>query len=84
MSKSAYEIQAITTAQFDKLLKEKTPNKWSDLEINKVYTFSNTMFVDNQNGESMVLTLLNNGERWAPDHLKHKISDTDLPLYRFM
>ena len=50
MSNLAYEIQEITTAQFDKLLKEQTPqyNKWSDLEINKIYTVTNTTMIDTQ------------------------------------
>ena len=36
MAKPANETQKITTAQFDELLKEQTPqyNKWSDLEEN--------------------------------------------------
>ena len=72
MSNLAYEIQEITTAQFDKLLKEQTPqyNKWSDLEINKIYTVTNTKMIDTQKGKSMILSLLNNGDVWAPEHLK--------------
>ena len=58
MSTPANEIQEITTAQFDELLKEQTPeyNKWSDLEENKIYTVTNTKMVDSQYGKSMILT----------------------------
>ena len=79
MSNLANEIQEITTAQFDKLLKEQTPqyNKWSDLEINKIYTVINTKMVDTQNGKSMILSLLNNGDVWAPEHLKNRILNSD-------
>ena len=81
MSKPANEIQEITTPQFDELLKEQTPEyntkKWSDLEKNKIYTVTNTKMVDIQNGKSMILTLLNNGDVWAPEHLKHRICNGD-------
>lgn len=81
MSNSANEIQEITTAQFEKLLKEQTPEhdtkKWSDLEINKIYTVTNTKMVDTQIGKSMILTLLNNGDVWAPEHLKNRILNSD-------
>ena len=79
MSNLANEIQEITTAQFDKLLKEQTPqyNKWSDLEINKIYTVTNTKMIDTQKGKSMILSLLNNGDVWAPEHLKNKILNSD-------
>ena len=79
MSTPANEIQEITTAQFDELLKEQTPeyNKWSDLEENKIYTVTNTKMVDTQYGKSMILTLLNNGDVWAPEHLKYKICNGD-------
>ena len=87
MSNLANKIQEITTAQFDKLLKEQTPqyNKWSDLEINKIYTVTNTKMIDTQKGKSMILSLLNNGDVWAPEHLKNKILNSDyyynLPFY---
>ena len=79
MSNLANEIQEITTAQFDKLLKEQTHqyNKWSDLEINKIYTVTNTKMIDTQKGKSMILSLLNNGDVWAPEHLKNKILNSD-------
>ena len=39
--------------------------------------------VNTQKGESMVLSLLNNGEVWAPGHLKSRIAENNLspPLY---
>ena len=81
----ANEIKEITTAEFDRLLEEQTPqySKWSDLEINKIYTVTNTTMVNTQKGESMVLSLLNNGEVWAPDHLKTRVIENNLspPLY---
>ena len=75
MSNLANEIQEITTAHFDKLLKEQTLqyNKWSDLEINKIYMVTNTKMINTQKGKSMTLSLLNNGDVWAPEHLKNKI-----------
>ena len=59
MSNLANETQEITTAQFDKLLKEQIPqyNKWSDLEINKIYTVTNTKMIDTQKGKSMIFSL---------------------------
>ena len=68
----ANDIIEITDAEFDKLLEEQTPQykKWSDLEIKKIYIVTDTTMVDTQKGESMVLTLKNNGEVWAPGHLK--------------
>ena len=76
MTTQAKDIKEITHAQFEKLLKEQTPEhdtqKWIDLEINKIYTVTNTKMVDTQNGKSMILSLLNNCDVWAPDHLKIK------------
>ena len=79
MSNLANEIQEITTAQFDKLFKEQTPqyNKWSDLGINKIYTVTNTKIINTQKGKSMILSLLNNDDVWAPEHLKNKILNSD-------
>ena len=79
MSNLGNEIQEITIAQFDKLLKEQTPqyNKWSDLEINKIYTVTNAKMIDTQKGKSMILSLLNNGDVLAPEHLKNKILNSD-------
>ena len=81
----ANEIKEITTAEFDRLLEEQTPqySKWSNLEINKIYTVTNTTMVNIQKCESMVLSLLNNGEVWAPDHLKTRVIENNLspPLY---
>ena len=79
MSQVANQIHEITTAQFDELLKQQTPNykKWGDLEINKVYTVSNVKLVDTRDGKAMIVTLLNHGDEWTPDHLKNKIMTGD-------
>ena len=81
MTNPANKIQEITTAQFEKLLKEQTPEydtqKWTDLEINTIYTVTSTKMVDTQSGKSMILSLLNNGDVWAPEHLKNKILNID-------
>ena len=77
MSNPANDTQTITAAEFDNLLKEQTYQKWSDLEINKIYTVTNTRLVGTQYGMSMVLTLLDNGEVWAPESLKNKIVNSD-------
>ena len=44
MNDQANEIREITTAQFENLLKQQThdPQKWADLEINKIYAVTNT------------------------------------------
>ena len=74
-----------TVAEFDRLLKEQTPeySKWTDLEINKIYTVTNTTMVNTKKGETMVLSLYNHGEVWIPDHLKTRITKNNLspPLY---
>ena len=49
----------------------------SDLEINKIYTVTNTKMIDTQKGKSMILSLFNNGDIWAPEHLKNKILNSD-------
>ena len=79
MNDQANEIREITTAQFENLLKQQThdPQKWADLEINKIYTVTNTKIVPTRNGEIMILSLFNNGEVWAPEHLKTKIMNSD-------
>ena len=45
MSNPANDTQTITAAEFDNLLKEETYQKWSDLEINKIYTVTNKRMV---------------------------------------
>ena len=44
----ANEIKEITTAEFNRLLEEQNPqySKWSDLEINKIYTVTKTALVN--------------------------------------
>ena len=85
LSNSANDIQEITTAKFDELLKEQTYNKWDDLEINKVYIVANTKMVDTQDGQSMVMTLLNHDDVWAPNHRKNKIKKViPISIHRFM
>ena len=87
MAQTEKEIQLdpSTAAKFDRLLKEQTPeySKWTDLEINKIYTVTNTTMVNTKKGETMVLSLYNYGEVWAPDHLKTRITKNNLspPLY---
>ena len=74
----------ITTAQFDELLEEQNQNstkKWTDLEVNKIYTITDTKIVETEYGPSMVLTLLDNGEVWAPGHLKDKLEKSAKPPY---
>ena len=74
MSTPANDKQPITAAEFGNL---QTYQKWSDLKINKIYTVINTRMVGTQYGTSMVLTLLDNGEVWAPESLKNKIVNSD-------
>ena len=42
------------------------------------YTVTNTTMVNIQKGKPMVLSLLNNGEVWAPDHLKTRVRENNL------
>ena len=81
----ATEIKEITDAEFDLLLEEQTPQyqKWTDLEVKKIYIVTDTTMVTTQKGVSMVLTLKNNGEVWAPDHLKKRIVEQKInpPFY---
>ena len=83
MNDQANEIREITTAQFENLLKQQThdPQKWADLEINKIYTVTNTKIVPTKYGEVMILSLFNNGEVWVPEHLKTKIMNSDTYFY---
>ena len=71
----ANEIKEITTAEFNILLEKENPqySKCTDLEINKIYTITNTALVSTKKGEAMVLTLQNYGDVWAPVHLKTRI-----------
>ena len=41
-------FKELTTEKFEKLLEEQTPlyNKWTDLEINKIYKITNTTLVN--------------------------------------
>ena len=79
----ATEIKEITDAEFNKLLEEQAPQykKWSDLEIKKIYIVTDTTMVDTQKGESMVLTLKNNGAVWAPGHLKKRVVEKIFVLH---
>ena len=81
-AKNAHET--ITEAEFDELLKEQSQydtKRWTDLEINKIYTITSCRTVDTSNGESVVLTLKDNGEVWSPPHLAKKIDDKEPPFY---
>ena len=66
-------------------LKSKHHNtkKWNDLEIGKIYIVKDTGVVTTQKGESMVLTLKNNGAVWAPGHLKKRVIEQNIcpPFY---
>ena len=78
------EMKEITTKEFDAMLKEQTQydtQKWTDLELNKVYTITAYRKVETSNGQSVILTLLNNGEVWAPSHLVNKINSKEPPFY---
>ena len=83
MAQTEKEIQfdPPTSAEFDRLLKELTPeysySKWVDLEINKIYTVTNTTMVNTKKGETMVLSLYNYGDVWAPGHLKSRIAENN-------
>ena len=80
------EIQEITDAELNKLLEEQAPQykKWSDLEIKKIYIVTDTTMVDTQKGESMVLTLKNNGAVWAPGHLKKRVVEKKIFVLHFI
>ena len=62
--KIATEIREITEAEFDQLLEEQTPQyqKWTDLEIKKIYIVTHTNMVTTSKGVSMVLVLKDNDE----------------------
>ena len=81
-AQNAYET--ITESEFDELLKEQSQydtKKWTDLEIKKIYTITEYRTVDTSNGESLVLTLKDNGEVWSPPHLAKKIDGKEPPFY---
>ena len=74
----------ITTDEFEELLKEQSEydtQRWTDLEINKIYTITSCRTVDTSNGESVVLTLKDNGEVWCPAHLAKKIDGKEPPFF---
>ncbi len=79
-------FKELTTAQFGDLLQEQnqySTKKWPDLEKNKIYTITDYKTVETRIGVSMIISLLNNGEVWAPAHLKEKLetSEVELPYY---
>jgi len=74
----------ITLEEFDELLKEQTQydtKRWTDLEINKIYIVTSYRSVETSNGESVILTLKDNGEVWCPSHLGSKINGKEPPFY---
>ena len=74
----------ITEEEFEELLKEQNEyntKKWSDLEINKIYTIVDYKTVNTNNGEGTILILKDNGEVWSPSHLATKIEDKEPPFY---
>ena len=82
MSQKANKIQEITIDKFEEPLKEQSEydtQRWTDLEINKIYTITSCRTVDN--GESVVLTLKDNGDVWSPTHLAKKIDGKEPPFY---
>ena len=84
MSQKANMVQEITIDEFEELLKEQSEydtQRWTDLEIKKIYTITSYRTVDTSNGESVVLTLKDNGEVWCPAHLAKKIDGKEPPFY---
>lgn len=84
MPQKANMVQEITIDEFEELLKEQSEydtQRWTDLEINKIYTITSCRTVDTSNGESVVLTLKDNGEVWSPPHLAKKIDGKEPPFY---
>ena len=78
MSKLANEIQEITTAQLTNFLKSKHPSTTNGVTLKLTkYTVTNTKTVDTEKGKSMILSLLNKGDVWAPEHLKNRILNSD-------
>ena len=47
------------------------------LDINEFYTVTNIRMVPTKYGQAMILTLLNIGEVWMPEHMKTKIMNSD-------
>ncbi len=85
MSRQAQNAhETITEAEFDELLEQQSQydtKKWTDLEIKKIYTITSYRTVDTSNGESLVLTLKDNGDVWCPAHLAKKIEGKEPPFY---
>ena len=84
MSQKANMVQEITIDEFEELLKEQSEydtQRWTDLEINKIYAVTSYRTVDTSNSETLVLTLKDNGEVWCPAHLAKKIEDKEPPFY---
>ena len=78
------KIQDITTDEFETLLKEQSQfdrKKWTDLKINSIYTITDCRTIDTTIGESLILTLKDNGEVWCPEHLAKKIEGKEPPFY---
>ena len=77
-------IQDITTDEFEELLKEQSQfdtKKWTDLEINNIYTSTDYRTINTDNGESVILTFKDNDEVWCPAHLAKKIEGKEPPFY---
>ena len=58
--------------QANEIRRKKITTAQHDLEINKIFTVTNIRMVLTKIGQAMILSLLNNGEVWAPEHLKTK------------
>lgn len=70
--------------EFDEMLKEQSfydTKRWTDLEINQIYSITSFRAVETSNGESVILTLKDNGDVWCPAHLANKINDKEPPFY---
>lgn len=73
-----------TKEEFEELLKEQSQfdtKKWTDLEINNIYTITDYREINTDNGVSVILTLKDNGEVWSPAHLTKKIEGKEPPFY---
>jgi hypothetical protein len=72
-----YINMSITEQEFDAALDElmllKKTKQWTELEVGKIYTILDTKGIDTKYGRSMVLTINNVGDVWAPKSLAIKI-----------
>ena len=75
-------MTTISEEAFNLLLEEqKQTKKWRDLEEGKIYTITDFKEIDTEYGETMVLTIEDFGDVWAPSHLSKKIKGGSTPIY---